>query len=124
MYSSIPPPSFLIPLCRYNKICGEVTKLTAKLKELDSTDPYRIEMTEKLLDKLYNMGLIPTKKSLVQCEKIAASSLCRSEWHLNSPTIARFVIVVCLLLIIGSTSLGARTNNSIWLHTLSVLLDS
>jgi hypothetical protein len=35
----------------YNKICGHVTKLTAVLRKLDSRDPVRIELTDKLLDK-------------------------------------------------------------------------
>ena len=31
----------------------------------------------QLLTKLYNMGLIPTKKSLAQVEKLSASAFCR-----------------------------------------------
>lgn len=34
-------------------------------------------MTEQLLDKLYNMGLIPTKKSLALCDKLNTSAFCR-----------------------------------------------
>tara|TARA_R110002050_G_scaffold281459_3_gene428916 strand:- start:230 stop:457 length:228 start_codon:yes stop_codon:yes gene_type:complete len=30
-----------------------------------------------MLDKLYEMGLIPTKRSLVECEKITASAFAR-----------------------------------------------
>ena len=36
---------------KYNKLCGHVTKLTSVLKKLDSKDPVRIELTDKLLDK-------------------------------------------------------------------------
>ena len=34
-------------------------------------------MTEQLLDKLFNMGLITSKKSLQKAEEITASALCR-----------------------------------------------
>jgi U3 small nucleolar ribonucleoprotein protein IMP3 len=49
----------------------------SKIKDLGNEDPFRVDMTEKLLDKLYNMGFIPTKKNLTQCEKLAASAICR-----------------------------------------------
>ena len=62
---------------KYNKVVGLITKLVAKLRKLDMADPKRIEMTEMLLDKLYDMGLIPTKKSLTLCEKLAVSAICR-----------------------------------------------
>mmetsp|Transcript_27317 Transcript_27317/g.70201 ORF Transcript_27317/g.70201 Transcript_27317/m.70201 type:complete len:183 (+) Transcript_27317:508-1056(+) len=61
----------------YNRLCGHVTKLTSVLRKLDSKDPTRIELTDKLLDKLYNMGVISTKKSLLQVEKISTASFCR-----------------------------------------------
>jgi U3 small nucleolar ribonucleoprotein protein IMP3 len=60
----------------YNKICGMVTKLTTMLKNLDQKDPVRIDVTDLLLDKLYGLGLIQTKR-LLSCDKIAASTLCR-----------------------------------------------
>ena len=62
---------------KYNKICGMITKLAAKLKKLPMQDPYRIAVTEQLLDKAFEMGLIPTKTSLAKVERIAASTLCR-----------------------------------------------
>jgi hypothetical protein len=37
---------------RYNKLCGMVTKLVSIIKKLDPKDPFRIEMTETLLEKL------------------------------------------------------------------------
>lgn len=61
----------------YRKICGMVTRLSAKLKTLKADDPFRIAMTEQLIDKLYGMGIITTKKSLQRAEEITASSLCR-----------------------------------------------
>ena len=61
----------------YNKICGMIVKLSAKLKTLKADDAFRIAMTEQLLDKLYNMGLIVTKKSLQKADEVTASAMCR-----------------------------------------------
>mmetsp|Transcript_28986 Transcript_28986/g.40730 ORF Transcript_28986/g.40730 Transcript_28986/m.40730 type:complete len:182 (+) Transcript_28986:180-725(+) len=61
----------------YSKICGMVTKLSAKLKTLKTDDPFRIAMTDQLLQKLSDMGLITTTKSLLKAEEITASALCR-----------------------------------------------
>ena len=62
---------------KYNKIVGMVTRLTNVLKQLDASDPVRISLTEQLLEKLDSMGVILTKKSLAQTEKLAASAFCR-----------------------------------------------
>ncbi|CAI5526556.1 unnamed protein product [Closterium sp. Naga37s-1] len=62
---------------KYNRLCGKITKLTALLKKLDPSDPFRIEMTDQLINKLYNMGVIPTQKSLNLCDKLSVSSFCR-----------------------------------------------
>jgi U3 small nucleolar ribonucleoprotein protein IMP3 len=52
--------------------------LAAKLKaSLGPDDPFRIAMTDELLDKLYRMGLINTTKSLQKAEEISASAFCR-----------------------------------------------
>lgn len=61
----------------YKKLANQTRVLAKKLMELDPRDEYRISMTDKLLDKLYNMGVIPMKKSLAQCEALTASSFCR-----------------------------------------------
>ena len=44
---------------------------------LKPDDPFRIAMTDQLLDKLYNCGILTTTKSLQKAEEITASSLCR-----------------------------------------------
>eukprot|EP00899_Mesostigma_viride_P004703 jgi/Mesvir1/14233/Mv09674-RA.1 len=62
---------------KYNKLCGMITKLVNLIKKLDPKDPYRVEMTEQILNKLYNMGLIPTQKSLALCDKLSTSAFCR-----------------------------------------------
>lgn len=62
---------------KYNQICGMVTSIVTTLKKLDARDSVRIDLTDKLLDKLYDMGVITTKKSLVQLEKLSTASFCR-----------------------------------------------
>lgn len=61
----------------YNKIAGHVTKLIAKLSDLPQDDELRVSLSEQLLTKLYNMGLIATKKSLASAEKLSVTSFCR-----------------------------------------------
>ncbi|KAJ6753005.1 U3 SMALL NUCLEOLAR RIBONUCLEOprotein IMP3 [Salix koriyanagi] len=52
-------------------------KLTNILKQMDPRDPFRVEMTDMLLEKLYNMGVIPSRKSLALCDRLSVSSFCR-----------------------------------------------
>eukprot|EP00898_Chlorokybus_atmophyticus_P000510 jgi/Chlat1/145/Chrsp1S03097 len=76
---------------KYNKLCGLVTKLTSMIKRLDSRDPARIELTDQLLDKLNDMGVLPTKKSLVQCDRLSTASFCRQA------TVRRLAVVMVRL---------------------------
>lgn len=62
---------------KYNQLCGMITSIVNTLKKLDSKDDVRIDLTDKLLEKLYDMGVISTKKSLVQLEKLSTASFCR-----------------------------------------------
>lgn len=62
---------------RYNKLSRMIQSLAAKLKELDSNDQFRVESTTKLLEKLYCIGVVPTRKSLELCDKLPASAFCR-----------------------------------------------
>ena len=62
---------------KYNKLCGYVTKLIASLTKLGSSDEFRMELTELLLQKLFDMGLINHKKSLKSCDKLSVSRFCR-----------------------------------------------
>ncbi|KAL3933631.1 MAG: hypothetical protein SGARI_003662 [Bacillariaceae sp.] len=61
----------------YMRICGMVTKLAAKLKTLKSDDPFRVAMTDQLLTKLADLGLINKATSLKNAEDITASAICR-----------------------------------------------
>jgi U3 small nucleolar ribonucleoprotein protein IMP3 len=62
---------------KYNKISGMVKSLMAKLRDLSPKDPFRIQGTNQLLEKLYTMGIIPSRKSLSLCEKVSVSAFCR-----------------------------------------------
>ena len=62
---------------KYNKLCGSIHELANKIKNLDSKDPFRAESTEKLLMKLYNMGLIHDPKDFAMVDKVNSSSFCR-----------------------------------------------
>ena len=58
---------------KYNKLCGMVTKLVY-LEAAGPRDPARLELTDALLNKLYDMGAIPSKKSSALCDKLSTSS--------------------------------------------------
>ncbi|CAN1181030.1 U3 small nucleolar ribonucleoprotein protein IMP3 [Linum perenne] len=62
---------------KYSGLCRMVQKLVNILKQMHPKDPYRIEMTDMLLEKLYNMGVIPSRKSLALCDRLSVSSFCR-----------------------------------------------
>lgn len=62
---------------KYNKLCGMVTKLVSQLRRMDPADATRVALTEALLEKLYNCGAIPSRKSLALCDKLSTSSFCR-----------------------------------------------
>ncbi|KAL9268322.1 U3 small nucleolar ribonucleoprotein IMP3-like protein [Drosera capensis] len=64
-------------LSKYSTMCKMVDDLVNKLKQLDPRDPFRIETTESLLKKLYDMGVISDKRSLAVCDKLKVSSFCR-----------------------------------------------
>ena len=62
---------------KYNKIVGNITKLTAKLKERPQSDETRFQVGEQLLKRLYDMGIINSTSSLSSVEKLTVSSFCR-----------------------------------------------
>lgn len=62
---------------RYNKLCGVITKIVSLLKTLSPKDSFRIQLTKQLIDKLYEIGLIPNKENLQACEKIPVAAFCR-----------------------------------------------
>jgi U3 small nucleolar ribonucleoprotein protein IMP3 len=72
------PVTRALPLrCRYNKLAGVATRLVARLKELKPEDPVRIRVTDQLMDKLYNLGLVPSRSAIDKVERLSVSSFCR-----------------------------------------------
>jgi U3 small nucleolar ribonucleoprotein protein IMP3 len=61
----------------YNKLSREIREIVRKVKDLDPKSQHRVDMSAQFLTKLYSMGLIPTKWSLENADKVNASSFCR-----------------------------------------------
>lgn len=61
----------------YNRIVGDITRLCSKLKQLPADDSVRMQRTEDLLNKLYDLGIIPIKTGLDVCNDVNVSSICR-----------------------------------------------
>ncbi|VDN11248.1 unnamed protein product [Dibothriocephalus latus] len=61
----------------YNKLSKKIRDIAEKLKDLGEEDPWRAEITNMLLTKLHNIGLLPTKASLALASIVSASSFCR-----------------------------------------------
>eukprot|EP01031_Cornospumella_fuschlensis_P043986 gene43986-53775_t len=62
---------------KYNKLVGLVTKLVAKLRDLKKEDPLREKISEQLVQKLHNLGLIKKTNSLESAEKVSVSRFCQ-----------------------------------------------
>ncbi|XP_030764567.1 U3 small nucleolar ribonucleoprotein protein IMP3 [Sitophilus oryzae] len=62
---------------KYNKLSRNIREVARKIKEIDSKHPFRTEASAQLLEKLYVMGLIPTRWDLSLAEKVTASCFCR-----------------------------------------------
>lgn len=65
-------------LVKYQKICGMITSVITKLRALPATSVFRARATQQLMQKLYNMGVIPTAATALPSEKdIKAAAFCR-----------------------------------------------
>lgn len=62
---------------KYSKLVGDVRHLAHLLERLDKDDEVRIQRTEDLLTKLYDMGIIHVKSGLNACAKVTVSAICR-----------------------------------------------
>ena len=62
---------------KYSKIVGNITKLVAQLRLLDTKSTMKNILADQILQKLYNMGIISTTSSLSCVEKLSVSSFCR-----------------------------------------------
>ncbi|XP_029308752.1 U3 small nucleolar ribonucleoprotein IMP3 [Cottoperca gobio] len=62
---------------KYNKLSRNIRDLVQKVRDLDEKDGFRAQSSHRLLEKLYSIGLLPTKQNLSLTEKVTASSFCR-----------------------------------------------
>uniref|UniRef100_A0A3B3CC26 U3 small nucleolar ribonucleoprotein protein IMP3 n=1 Tax=Oryzias melastigma TaxID=30732 RepID=A0A3B3CC26_ORYME len=62
---------------KYNKLSRNIRDLAQKIRDLDEKDGFRAQSSHRLLEKLYSVGLIPTRQNLSLTEKVTASSFCR-----------------------------------------------
>ncbi|XP_048225228.1 LOW QUALITY PROTEIN: U3 small nucleolar ribonucleoprotein protein IMP3 [Perognathus longimembris pacificus] len=62
---------------RYNQLSRAVRELARRLRDLPERDPFRARASAALLDKLYALGLVPTRGSLQLCDAVTASAFCR-----------------------------------------------
>ncbi|KAH9415429.1 U3 small nucleolar ribonucleoprotein IMP3 [Dermatophagoides pteronyssinus] len=61
---------------KYNKLAAEIRQLAEKLSTLETDDEFRNECSAQLIEKLYSIGLIHTKR-LKRCKDICVSTFCR-----------------------------------------------
>ncbi|KAG8436372.1 hypothetical protein GDO86_007463 [Hymenochirus boettgeri] len=69
---------------KYNKLSRNIRELAQKIRDLDEKDPFRVQSTAKFVEKLYSMGLIPTKQSLQLCRCPASSFWQEKTSHYSS----------------------------------------
>ena len=62
---------------KYYAVVGKIQKLTRHLGRMKADDPFRKMMTQALLKKLWDMGLVQQTQSLLDADKVTVSSLCR-----------------------------------------------
>ncbi|XP_066547824.1 U3 small nucleolar ribonucleoprotein IMP3 [Amia ocellicauda] len=62
---------------KYNKLSRSIRELAQKIRDLNEKDGFRAQSTARLLEKLYGVGLIPTRENLALTEKVTASAFCR-----------------------------------------------
>ncbi|CAH2068151.1 unnamed protein product, partial [Iphiclides podalirius] len=62
---------------KYNKLSRDIRDIANKIKALDPNSEFRTECSARLLEKLYQMGLIPTRWDLSLAANVSASSFCR-----------------------------------------------
>ncbi|XP_067401012.1 U3 small nucleolar ribonucleoprotein protein IMP3 [Emydura macquarii macquarii] len=63
---------------RYNQLSRAVRELARRIRDLGPAHAaFRARCTAALLEKLYAVGLVSSKESLEQCERVSASAFCR-----------------------------------------------
>ncbi len=62
---------------KYNKLCGYITKIASLISLLQPDDPFRGKVSVRLLDKLYDSGIISHKNTLSQLSRVSTASFCK-----------------------------------------------
>ncbi|XP_028833724.1 U3 small nucleolar ribonucleoprotein IMP3 [Denticeps clupeoides] len=62
---------------KYNKLSRNIRDVAQKIRDLDEKDGFRAQSTALFLEKLYSVGLVPTKQSLALASSVSASAFCR-----------------------------------------------
>ncbi|ELA40717.1 uncharacterized protein VICG_02247, partial [Vittaforma corneae ATCC 50505] len=60
---------------KYNLVVGMIKKLSETLSRLSDNDPTKLVVAKKLINLLYDAGIISERK-LVECTKVNVSSFC------------------------------------------------
>lgn len=55
----------------------QVREITRKIRDLHDKNPNKLVLSRQLLEKLYDLGVIPTADTLERCDRITASAFCR-----------------------------------------------
>jgi U3 small nucleolar ribonucleoprotein protein IMP3 len=58
-------------------MCGNIKRLANKVALLNPRDPYRKQMEERILNKLYDMALISSKSAFSAVDRLTVSAFCR-----------------------------------------------
>ena len=70
--------NIIVLTIRYNRLVGSCKKLVHRLSLLDPADPYRLLHEQRLLDKLYAIGVINSTVKVSDIEnKLSVSAFCR-----------------------------------------------
>ncbi|EPX73306.1 U3 snoRNP-associated protein Imp3 [Schizosaccharomyces octosporus yFS286] len=63
---------------KYNIVCGKFRQLAHRISLLDPKDPFRLKYENMLLEKLFDMGILPSKSKMSDIENRAnVSAICR-----------------------------------------------
>ncbi|XP_017124725.1 U3 small nucleolar ribonucleoprotein protein IMP3 [Drosophila elegans] len=62
---------------KYNKLAREIRELAEKIAKLDASDPFKVEATTMLLNKIHAMGVSNNQLTLETAAKTSASHFCR-----------------------------------------------
>ncbi|XP_016928622.1 U3 small nucleolar ribonucleoprotein protein IMP3 [Drosophila suzukii] len=62
---------------KYNKLSREIRELAERIAKLDASEPFKVEATTMLLNKLHAMGVSNDQLTLETAAKISASHFCR-----------------------------------------------